>query len=416
MITLQRPESTYLLFREALDAKAGFRLVHFVRYRSESRGNGLLASSCVRRLLVLLSAVVAVDTMFYTALTPLLPHFAERYGLGKTGAGALSATYAAGVLAASVPGGLAASRFGAKRAVVVGVALTAAASLGFGLATSAWTLAGARLAQGIGSAFSWAGALAWLVTAAPPGRRGTLIGTVMGSAVFGALLGPVLGAVGTLAGVRATFLAVSAAGLILCAFLALEPGTPARPQRLSALRRADARLIGALWIVVLPALLFGVLTVLVPLKLHHLGWGGVAIGALFFGTAAVETALNPLLGRLTDVRGLALVGSIAVSLALAWAGPALLVAGLVVAAGIVYGAFFTPGMALVSDGAERNGIAQGLAFGVMNLGWALGAVIGPAAGGALAESAGDTFPYLLLAAICVGTLAYSQARLRPSSA
>ena len=118
----------------------------------------MLASFCVRRLLVLLSAVVAVDTMFYTALAPLLPHFAERYGLGKSGAGALSAMYAAGVLAASVPGGLAASRFGAKRAVVVGVALTAAASLGFGLATSGWTLAAARLAQGIGSAFSWAGA------------------------------------------------------------------------------------------------------------------------------------------------------------------------------------------------------------------------------------------------------------------
>jgi MFS family permease len=376
----------------------------------------------VRRLLVLLSAVVAVDTMFYTALTPLLPHFAERYGLGKSGAGALSAMYAAGVLTASVPGGVAVSRFGPRRAVVVGVGLTAAASLGFGLATSAWTLAAARLAQGIGSAFSWAGALAWLVAAAPSGRRGTMIGTVMGSAVFGALLGPALGAAGTLAGVRATFIAVSIAGLALCAFLAREAGTPARPQRLSALRRADARLVGALWLVVLPALLFGVLTVLVPLKLHALGWGGVGIGALFFATAAIQTALNPLLGRLTDQRGrllpvrLALLGSIAVSLALAWAGPALLVAALVIAAGVAYGSFFTPGMALVADNAERSGITQGLGFGVMNLGWALGAVIGPAAGGALAESAGDTFPYVLLAAICVGTLAYSQARLRPSSA
>ncbi len=44
--------------------------------------------------------------------------------------------------------------------------------------------------------------------------------------------------------------------------------------------------------------------------------------------------------------------------------PALLVAALVLAAGIAYGAFYTPGMALVSDTAERNGIAQGLAFGV----------------------------------------------------
>ena len=110
--------------------------------------------------------------MFFTALAPLLPHFAARYGLGKGGAGVLSAAYAAGVLAGSIPGGLAASRFGPKPAVLVGVALTAAASLGFGLADDVTTLGAARLAQGVGSAFSWAGALAWLVSAGPPSRRG----------------------------------------------------------------------------------------------------------------------------------------------------------------------------------------------------------------------------------------------------
>jgi MFS family permease len=95
------------------------------------------------------------------------------------------------------------------------------------------------------------------------------------------------------------------------------------------------------------------------------------------------------------------------------------VAALLLVASVVYGAFFTPGMALVSDNAERNGIAQGLVFGVMNGAWAIGNVIGPSAGGALAESAGDAPSYLLLAAICLATLAvavtYAQPRLRPSS-
>jgi MFS family permease len=376
----------------------------------------------MRRLVLLLSAVVAVDTMFYTALAPLLPHFAAHYGLTKSGAGALSAAYAAGVLIASVPAGFAASRFGAKRAVLVGVALTAAASLGFGLAGSAWTLGAARLAQGLGSAFSWAGALAWLVGAAQPGRRGALIGTAMGAAVFGALLGPVLGALATVVGVRPAFVGVSGVGLALCLLLAGTPGARAEPQRLSALRRIDASFFAALWLVVLPALLFGVLTVLVPLKLHAFGWGGAAIGGLFLFTAALETAWNPLLGHLSDVRGrlfllrFALIGSIAVSLALAWAGSSVLVAALMVAAGLSYGTFYTPGMALISDRAEQAGIAQGLAFGVMNLGWALGAALGPAAGGALAQAGGDVVPYLLLAAICAVTLVYSQPRLRLRSA
>ena len=381
----------------------------------------MLASKLVRRLVLLLSAVVAVDTMFYTALAPLLPHFASRYGLSKTGAGILSAMYAAGVLTASVPGGMAAARFGPKRAVVVGVALTALASLGFGIAGSAWTLAIARLGQGIGSAFSWAGSLAWVVSIAAPRRRGALIGTVMGAAVFGALLGPVLGAVAAVVGVRAAFLGVGAAGFAVCGGVLARPGAPAHPQPLTTLRRADAFFGAGLWLVALPALLFGVLAVLGPLKLHAHGWGSVAIGALFFGTAALETALNPLLGRLTDRRGrwlpvrLALVASIAVLLGLAAASSAPLVAALVVAAGVTFGAFFTPGMAILADSAERTGIAQGLAFGALNGAWAIGNVIGPAAGGALAQVAGDSLPYVLLAALCLLTFAYSQARLRPSS-
>jgi MFS family permease len=385
----------------------------------------LVASEFVRRLVLLLSAVVAVDTMFYTALAPLLPHFASRYGLGKSGAGVLAALYALGVLTASVPGGIAASRLGPKRAVLLGLGVTAVASLGFGLAGDKWTLGAARLAQGIGSAFSWAGALAWLVGAAPPQRRGTMIGTTMGAAVFGALLGPVVGAIAALVGVRPAFIGVSVAGFALWGWVAARPGTPAHPQRLSALRRADVRLLGALWLLVLPAFLFGALDVIAPLHLQARGWGGVAIGSAFLAAAALETALNPLLGRFTDRHGrtlpvrLALVGSIVVSLALAAASAPLLVAALLLVASVVYGAFFTPGMALVSDTAERNGISQGLVFGVMNGAWAVGNVIGPSAGGALAESAGDAVSYLLLAALCLATLgvavAYSQPRLRPSS-
>ena len=87
----------------------------------------------MRRLVLLLSAIVALDIMFFAALAPLLPHFVSEYGLSKGAAGVLSASYAAGVLAASVPGGLAASRFGPRQAALGGVALTAAASLAFAL-------------------------------------------------------------------------------------------------------------------------------------------------------------------------------------------------------------------------------------------------------------------------------------------
>ena len=61
----------------------------------------------MRRLLVLVSVVVAVDTLFFTALTPLVPHFADKYELSKAGAGVFISTYAAGTLIGAIPAGLA---------------------------------------------------------------------------------------------------------------------------------------------------------------------------------------------------------------------------------------------------------------------------------------------------------------------
>ena len=57
----------------------------------------------VRRLLLLTSAIVLVDTMFFAALTPLLPHYVDELGLGKAGAGVLQAMYPLGALVAGIP-------------------------------------------------------------------------------------------------------------------------------------------------------------------------------------------------------------------------------------------------------------------------------------------------------------------------
>ena len=380
----------------------------------------------MRRLVVLLSSIVALDIAFFAALTPLLPHFVSTYGLSKAAAGMLSASYAAGCLAASLPSGFVAARYGPRTAALVGVSLTASSSVVFGFADTAWLLGAARFMQGVGSALSWAGALAWLVAAAPRERRGELIGTTMGAAVFGALIGPVLGAIATVAGVRATFLGVGAFGVALALWVAASPGVPAQPQPVRELfRRADRRLLGGMWLLVLPALLFGVVAVLVPLRLHDAGWGGVAIGAVFLTTAALETVLNPLLGRFTDRRGyllpvrVALIGSALVSLGFAWTSSAPAVAALVLLAGLAYGGYYTPGMTLLTDAAEQRSISAALAFGAMNGAWAAGNVVGPAVGGWLAELASDALPYLLLAAICLVSLAatwrVSARQLQPSS-
>ena len=55
----------------------------------------------MRRLALLVGAIVLVDTMFYAAITPLLPRLADELDLGKNGAGVLAGAYAAGVLVGS---------------------------------------------------------------------------------------------------------------------------------------------------------------------------------------------------------------------------------------------------------------------------------------------------------------------------
>jgi MFS family permease len=377
----------------------------------------------VRRLLVLVSAIIATDTMLFAVLTPLLPHYADEFDLSKSGAGVLMGTYAAGALLAAVPGGLAAARFGPKPAVLGGLVLMSIASVGFAVAGDVWTLGASRLLQGIGSVFSWAGGLAWLISAAPRERRGELLGGAMGAAVFGALLGPALGGAAGVVGARSSFVVVAVLGVALLAAAAATEGTPAEPQSLARARKAltEPQFAAGLWLITLPALLFGVLVVLVPLRLGDFGWGAIAIGAVFLATTALEVVLNPMIGRYSDRRGrlqpvrIALIGSVIVSIALALAGRPELIVVLVLAAGLAYGSFYTPALAIISDGAERLGIAQGLAFGVMNACWAVGALIGPAAGGALADATGDAVPYLVMAGICLATLVAAKSRAVPEA-
>src|SRR6059036_1559938 len=162
----------------------------------------------MRRLLLLVGALVFVDTMFFAALTPLLPQYADRFDLSKAGAGVLAGAYPAGVLLGAIPSGLISVRIGVKRTVLAGAVLMAATTVAFGFADSIGVLEGARFAQGLASALTWSAGQAWLVAAAPPERRGELIGSALAAAIVGAMFGPVLGGIAAEAGSGVTFAGV----------------------------------------------------------------------------------------------------------------------------------------------------------------------------------------------------------------
>lgn len=379
----------------------------------------------MRRVVAITGTIVFLDAMLFGAIIPLLPHFVDTYDLSKLEAGLLLGAYGAGSLLGGIPGGLLVGRIGPKRGVLLGLSVLALASLAFALAGGPVALGLARLVQGLSSATTWAGALAWVAVSVPRDRRGQALGTVFGLAVLGFVVGPMFGGFADLVGIRGSFVAIALVAAGLAAALLPVGAVPREAPNRGAISRAlrDRAFVGGLWLNTLPALFFGVLDVLVPLRLDDAGYGAIAIAAVFVVAGLVEVAVNPVVGRMSDRHGrlypvrIALVASIAVASTIAFASEPAVIAVLVVAASVSFGGFYTPGMALVADRSDRAGLPQGIGFGVTNTAWAAGALAGPAIGGALAEALGDPVPYLACAALCALTLvAASRAatRLRPA--
>jgi len=360
----------------------------------------------LRRLLTLTSVVVLVDTMFYAAITPLLPHYVSDFGLSKAAAGVLAASYAAGTLIGSFPGGWFSARYGPKRATMTGLVLLSVSGLAFGTGQHIAVLDSARFLQGVGGAFTWTGALSWLVLASPD-SRGKRIGSAIASAIVGVVLGPALGGIAVVTSPEAVFTGVAVVGAGLCWWASRIPAeAPTRdpePINLSLVLRPSVLL--AFFLVLIPSQYVGVFDVLVPLRLDDLGATGLAIGAAFVVVGIIEAVASHYFGGFSDRRGRVL--PISIGLLVSGVTAVLMpvpdsVAVLAVVLGVTVvgtGALWAPATALLSESAERQGLEQGYAFALVNLAWAGGQIIGSAGGSGAAQLAGDALPYL----ICSGT-------------
>lgn len=368
----------------------------------------------MRRLLYLVGAIVFVDVMFFSALTPLLPHYVHSLHLSKGEAGLLAAMYAIGAGVMGIPSGIAAARIGVKPSLLIGLGLMGTTTLVFGFAHAYWLLAAARFVQGAASAFAWTAGFAWLVAAVPPERRGETIGKAMAAAIGGALFGPVVGAVSSWTGTGPAFATVAVfAGILAIAAVRTPAFPPGEREPLSVLGSAlrDRHIVTAFWFVLLPALGFGVIAVLAPLHLSRLGFGTAAIGGIWLVGAALESSLSAIVGRVSDRRGrtfpmrIGLAGATVVTAVLAVADARWLIAVLVVFSAMAFGTFWSPALSMLADASEARGLNYAYGFALMNLAWAPGAAGGSALAGAIADATSDAVPYLGVTVLCAASLA-----------
>jgi predicted MFS family arabinose efflux permease len=213
--------------------------------------------------------------------------------------------------------------------------------------------------------------------------------------------------------------------------VARAPAAPAGPVPVGVgeLMRAvggSRTMVAALSVMLLVAVVSGTIDTLVPLRLGVDGWSAVAITAVLSASGVVASASNYGVGRIFDRFGgvpiavVSIVGMAAVVGGLAAAPSAALLAALFIAATVPISGQYAVGFPLCAEGADDAGLAHANVFGLLNLTWGAGFLIGPAAGAALAAATSDRLTYGVLVvlslavAVALRPLALSMKECQPS--
>lgn len=376
----------------------------------------------MRRLLILASAVVFTDVTFFSVLTPLLPDYRSGFSLSEGGVGLLAGSFALGSVIMALPGGWLAARFGPRRTVIAGLVGIGVFSPLFGFAENIYLLDGTRILQGASGALMWAGAISWVISAAPFERRGQMMGTVIAAAVVGDLFGAPLGALAHQVGTEIVFstVLVAAVGLISLA-MTIPPAAEVAGQPVASAVAAvrGSNVPRAVLIVAGPSIAFGLVVVIAPLRMDDLGATPLLIAAAFASGALIEAVVGPLVGRFSDRAGrilpylIGIAASIVAIIGIGVFGLLPILFGAVMLASFGAGFSFTPAGTLVTDAATASGLNQGYASGASNLAWGGGQMIGAVGGGVLAGAVGYLAPSLTIAVILGATAWIAKRTVQP---
>lgn len=396
-------------------------------FLTNSRSRPLLPQAGLLRLVYGLFVACGVAQ---SAIVPLLPHLSARYGLSASETALLLAVPGLATLAVSVPAGLAADRYGARRVTLAAGLLLCVSCLAQAGQSLALLMAG-RITFGIAFGIVWTTGVAWLAelddgTGAGGSSR---LGPAVTCSSVGVMFGPAVGGLlGQIAGPGLPFVLIAAVTAAVVAPLALgstsageRPAAREVPRRpaprgavLALLRRPGfAAAAGGL---VVAGAVSGSSQLLITAGLHADGVStgriGLAFSAAAVGYIAVSSAIVKLGKRAQTLRLNALATALlamAMLPALASGAVAALVVALVLCS-VPRAAVSTIAYALPSVGD-----GDGFVIGILNGAWAAAMVLTPVVAGALEQHGGAQLGYLAVIVPCAAIAVALIAGARPWS-
>ncbi len=368
-----------------------------------------------RRITLAVGVSMFVDASLYLAVLPLLPHYADEFGLNTFQASLVLAAYPISVPFVSLACINLVPRIGARRITLFSAVLMTVATVIFAWAPNVEILILARFVQGFASGSIWTASMSWVTDNAPPDRRGRESGIVMGLLSAGSIAGPGIGALAATAGAVTAFgmvAAVSAVGVVLTLLAPSGRSVAHESQVFAAIRRGARQpaTLAAVAMSVIDLCAFGAVDLLVPL---HLGATDTSVQtiAFAFGAGAVLGAIiGPFAGRLVDRIGPASVGRavgigvMAIPVLLAFEPPDGFQLALLVVAGPMFAVVGASMFPLSSIGADAARVSHVTVMGILGVVWAGGFAVVPLVLGAVASTTSSSAAFALAALLCVPAL------------
>jgi len=368
----------------------------------------------MRRMFVLMYALVFLDEIALLGLVPLLPGYTRIYDLSTAEAGALLSAAPLAIVVASIPAGRLSDRLGARRVTLAAGAIIVVSTAGIAVANGFALLLLARFAFGLASGTIWSAGLAWIGDSASPQRRSAALGTVITVAGVGGMAGPVFcGYLADNVGRGAPWAVLSGATvLVVLALLVANPGRSVAhehvPLRLVTDKmRREPLLAGAVGIMLLGGVGDGIANLIAPLQLSDNGLSEGRIGlwfsvgaALFIVASAATTRIGE---RAVSLRAAAFFAAFqaAILLPVLVSSATAVIVFMILARFAVAALPYTIGYPLAAVGSARLGLGTGTVNGLLGLVWGAGSFVAPPVAGVIADAVGNRGAYGLLVGFCL---------------